>query len=104
MPSLQFGGGTVGEGAFSTPESITDLLETLTSCKINHIDTAPVYTATSPGASERLLGTAKLTDRGFNVNTKIKVTGDGPGQGSLRKEAIDQSLSASLTALGVVKV
>ena len=101
---LQFGGGTVGEGAFSTTDDTSKLLDTLAQCKINHIDTASVYPASAPGASEQLIGTAKAAQRGFVLNTKIKVIGDGPGQGSLTEEAIEDSLTRSLTTLGVDQV
>ncbi|KAL9040192.1 MAG: hypothetical protein Q9180_002065 [Flavoplaca navasiana] len=92
MPFIQFGGGTIGEGAFATIEDVGGLLETLAACGITEIDTAGVYPASAPGASERLLGAVKASDRGFTINTKIMVTGAGPGQGSLRKEAIDKSV------------
>ncbi|KAL8897402.1 MAG: hypothetical protein Q9192_002595 [Flavoplaca navasiana] len=104
MPFIQFGGGTLGEGAFATIEDVGPLLETLAACGITEIDTAGVYPASAPGASERLLGAVKASDRGFTINTKIMVTGDGPGQGSLRKEAIDKSVQRSLTTLGLPKI
>lgn len=101
---LHFGGGTIGEGAFATTDDTRKLLDTLAQCKIDHIDTAGVYPASAPGASEQLLGTAKAAQRGFVLDTKIKVTGDGPGQRSLTKEAIEESLTRSLTTLGVDQV
>lgn len=104
MPFIQFGGGTIGEGAFATIEDVGGLLETLAACGITEIDTAGVYPASAPGASERLLGAVKASDRGFTINTKIMVTGAGPGQGSLRKEAIDESVQRSLITLGVPNV
>lgn len=104
MPAIHFGGGTLGEGAFATVEDVGALLDTLATCGIKAVDTAGVYPSSAPGASERLLGAAKAADRGFTLNTKILVTGVGPGQGSLRKEAVDESLKRSLTTLGVPKV
>ncbi|KAL9002192.1 MAG: hypothetical protein Q9188_004862 [Gyalolechia gomerana] len=104
MPVLHFGGGTIGEGRFATVEDVSALLDTLTTSGIKTIDTAPVYPLSEHGASERLLGAAKAFPRGFTLNTKIMVTGDGPGQGSLRREAIDQSIQRSLTTLGVPNV
>ena len=101
---LHFGSGTVGEGAFATTDDTSKLLDTLAQCKIDHIDTAGVYPASAPGASERLLGTAKAAERGFVLDTKIKVIGDGPGQGSLTRDAIEESLTKSLTTLGVDQV
>lgn len=104
MPVIHFGGGTVGEGACATVEDVGGLLETLAACGITEIDTAGVYPTSAPGASERLLGAVKAFDRGFTINTKIMVTGHGPGQGSLIKEAIDESVQRSLTVLGVPNV
>ncbi|KAL9011348.1 MAG: hypothetical protein Q9173_003799 [Seirophora scorigena] len=104
MPVIQFGGGNVGEGAFATVEDVVALLDTLDACGIKEIDTAGVYPISSFGASERLLGAANAPNRGFIVNTKIMVTGEGPGQGSLRKKAIDESLRRSLTTLCVPNV
>jgi len=104
MPVLYFGGGTIGAGAFSTLDSTGALLDLLHASGITHIDTAGVYPATAPGASEYLLGAANVASRGFTVDTKIKVTGEGPGQGSLKTEAIDRSLATSLSALRVAKV
>lgn len=101
---LHFGGGTVGEGAFATTDDTSKLLDTLAQCKIDHIDTASVYPPSAPGASEQLIGTAKAAQRGFVLDTKIKVLGDGPGQGSLTKKAIEESLTRSLTTLGVDQV
>ncbi|KAL8656069.1 MAG: hypothetical protein Q9210_000507 [Variospora velana] len=104
MPLIHFGSGNVGEGAFATVEDVGGLLDTLATCGIKTIDTAGVYPLSAPGASERLLGAAKASDRGFTLNTKILMTGDGPGQGSLRKEAINESFQRSLTVLGLPKV
>lgn len=104
MPRLIFGGGTVGEGKFSTPETVSALLDCLRANNVKHIDTASVYPATAPGASEHLFGVANAARQGFTIDTKIKVTWNGPGQGSLKKEAIEQSLDSSLNKLGVAKV
>lgn len=81
MPLLYFGGGTVGEGAFSTTEGIGTLLDTLSACEVTHIDTAGVYPASSPGASERLVGNAKAAERGFTIDTKVMVTDRGLAKG-----------------------
>lgn len=104
MPIIYFGGGTIGEGAFSTPHDVKGLLDVLQSCKIEHIDTAGRYPGSAPGESERLIGAANAAERGFTIDTKILVTGKGPGQGSLTKSAIDESLTRSLKVLGVDQV
>ncbi|KAL8761592.1 MAG: hypothetical protein Q9184_002300 [Pyrenodesmia sp. 2 TL-2023] len=104
MPVIHFGAGTIGEGAFATVDDVGGILKTLAACGITEIDTAGVYPASSPGASERLLGAVKALDWGFTMNTKIMVTGEGPGQGSLKKEAIAESVQQSLTTLGVPKI
>lgn len=104
MPRLCFGGGTVGEGTFSTPEAASALLDCLQANNVRYIDTASVYPATAPGASEHLIGVANAAGQGFTIDTKIKVKGNGPGQGSLKKEAIEQSLASSLNELRVAQV
>jgi len=68
------------------------------SYNIHHIDTAPVYPA-SPGASERLVRTAKAGERGLTIDTKIEVAGDGPGRGSLKKEASSECIGRSMELL-----
>lgn len=103
-PTLYFGGGTVGEGQFSTPSTVTTLLSVLHKDGIVHIDTAPVYPGSAPGSSEHLFGAAGAATQGFTLCTKIKVTGEGPGKGSLTEEAIERSLKGSLNALGVDEV
>lgn len=106
MPNLHFGGGTIGEGAFATPENVNQLMNVLQSCHINRIDTTAVYPGTSPGESQRLLGAVKAAESGFSIDTKILVNlGEGhPGQGSLRRTAIRESLAASLEALDIPEV
>ena len=94
----------IGDGRFSTVEDIDNLLEVLQASRIESIDTAPVYPGTAPGTSERLLGEAKAAEKGFVIDTKVKVTGEGPGQGSLTKDAINESVSRSLETLGVNEV
>lgn len=104
MPVLHFGGGTIGAGAFSTSEEVSNLLDKLQNGNVHHIDTAGVYPMSAPGGSEKVLGAADAAGRGFVIDTKILVTGPGPGQGSLAKEAVAQSLAMSLKRLRVGKV
>lgn len=104
MPSIHFGGETIGEGSFATTEDVNALLEKLTACGIKPIDTAGVYPGSVPGSSERLLGDAKASQRGFTLNTKIMVIGDPPGYGSLKEEAINESVQRSPAALSVPRV
>lgn len=101
MPALYFGAGAIGQGRFATPENVSGLLEVLKKHSINHIDTAGIYLLTSPGSSEQLLGAAGVGRGGFIIDTKIKMTGEGPGQGSLTKEAIDQSVEMGVRALAL---
>lgn len=104
MPEIQVGDGTVGGGEFAIAQDVDASLDTLAACEILSINAAGVYPAPAHGASERLLGAAKASDRHFIMNTKIMVTGDGPGQGSLRRKAIDESIQEGLATLGVSNV
>ncbi|KAL8648175.1 MAG: hypothetical protein Q9210_005140 [Variospora velana] len=104
MPGIQFGAGNVGEGGFATVEDVVAILDTLDTCGIKVIDTAALYPNPAIGASERLLGAAKAHHRGFIINTKMMITADGPGKGSLKKEAINESIPRSLSALCVPNV
>ncbi|KAL8701999.1 MAG: hypothetical protein Q9201_004621 [Fulgogasparrea decipioides] len=104
MRNFHFGGGNVGAGTFSTPETTSALLGFQLANNIRCIDTVSVYPATAPGASEHLITAANAAGKGFTIDTKIKVMGKGPSQGSLRREAIEQSLASSLHELAVAKV
>ena len=104
MPKLLFGGGTIGKGAFSTAKETDTLLDVLKASEINYIDTAAVYPPSDPGMSERLIGATRAGEQGFTIDTKIKVTGQGPGEGSLRRAAIDESVAKSLKVLNVDQV
>ena len=103
MPALLFGCATIGN-SFSAAENMSALFDTLKACRINYLDTAAVYPPSNPGGSERLIGAAKAAEKGFTIHTKIKVRGDDPGHGSLKKEAINESVANSLEVLGVDQV
>jgi aflatoxin B1 aldehyde reductase len=104
MPVLLFGAATIGGRTFNTAEDTSALLDALKACKINHLDTAAVYPLMNPGASERLIGVAKAGEKGFVIDTKIKIRKEGPKHESLKKEAIDDSVANSLEILGVSQV
>lgn len=103
QPTLIFGSGNLGL-SFSTPDKAAELLQFLQSKGISHIDTARRYPALHPGLSETLLGQANAAERGFIVDTKIKVTPENGPEGSLTKERIGESIKESLEALGVSQV
>ncbi|KAI4136857.1 MAG: hypothetical protein LQ341_005408 [Variospora aurantia] len=102
--SWKFGAGNVGEGEFVTVEAGVAILDTLDACGIKVLDTAAAYPLPAVGASERMLGAIKASDRDFIINTKILITEDGPGKGSLKKEAINESVQRSLSTLRVPNV
>ncbi len=95
-PLLIYGGAAVGD-SYTTPEAVSELLNTLQSLGIDRIDTAARYPATNSGASERLLGLAGAAKHGFTIDTKVVCSGDGSG--SLEPAAIDKSLEGSYERL-----
>ena len=101
MPHTIFGCANIG-GQISRLDDVLQLLGTFRASGATEIDTAARYPPTSPGASQRLLGEAKVAETGFNVDTKIKVGSDP--RGSLTAAAVDASIEESLASLGVSKV
>ncbi|KAL9046575.1 MAG: hypothetical protein Q9214_000620 [Letrouitia sp. 1 TL-2023] len=99
MSSILFGGASLGEGAFSTDESMAAIYDTLAAAEISRIDTARRYPKSSPGCSEQLLGSTGAIKRGFAIDTKINVTSVGQSGGSLSKNKIKESVAASSAAL-----
>lgn len=97
--SIIFGGASLGEGAFSTDESMVAVYDTLVAAKISRIDTARRYPKMAPGCSEQLLGSTRAINHGFAIDTKINVTSVSQSGGSLSKDKIKESIAASLTAL-----
>ena len=77
-------------------------LDTLKTSAVTELDTAARYPSTSPGASQRLFGEAKVAELGFYIDTKIKIGSDP--RGSLTAAAIDASIEESLTSLGIPMV
>lgn len=102
-PNLIFGGGFIGHN-FANVEDVSDLLDYLIQVKINRVDSARLYPITNPGASETLLGDAKAADRGFTIDTKIKVPPTGDGRDTLSPNAIEASIAESFAALKVQQV
>ena len=102
-PDLIFGAAFVGHD-FTTAAQVTELLECLSTKKINRIDTARLYPITNSGASEKLLGEAKAAEHGFIIDTKIMTSPIGDGRGTLKASAIDESIDGSFAALGTQQV
>lgn len=98
-PKLIFGCATVGYSFTNTAET-SQLLDIVKSTGITTLDTAARYPPSSPGLSEKLLGSAGAVDKGFAVDTKINVFGNG--EGCLAAPAIEESLNQSLTDLSEV--
>jgi aryl-alcohol dehydrogenase-like predicted oxidoreductase len=101
-PQLIFGAASFGD-AFREAKDAQSVLDILKSHNIKRIDTAGRYPRTNPGLSEDLLGTVKAAEQGFTIDTKI-LAGSGDGSGELKREKIEESVSASLRRLGVSKV
>ncbi|KAI0099188.1 Aldo/keto reductase [Nemania sp. FL0031] len=91
-PQLIFGGASIG-AAFTTREQVVELLRTLQSLGVTRIDTAARYPPTNFGASERLLGEARVADLGFSIDSKIFV--GSVAEGSLAPHAIETSMTQS---------
>ncbi|KAK0637356.1 hypothetical protein B0T17DRAFT_521456 [Bombardia bombarda] len=96
-PQLIFGGSTIGD-AYSTAQSVTDLLKPLKSLGFDEIDTAALYPVTDMGASERLLGEVGAKSLGFDVDTKILVTSKD-ANGTMEPTKIEKSVADSLGRL-----
>ncbi|KAI1335584.1 Aldo/keto reductase [Xylariaceae sp. FL0016] len=94
-PKLIFGAANIGT-SYATPQAVSDLLDTLQSVGIDRIDTAARYPPTDPGASERLLGEAGVSERGFAIDTKIL-------PGSHRPEAVAKSVGGSYERLQLLE-
>lgn len=101
LPNLLFGAALIGD-SHKTEEEVKGLLDQVQSLGISRIDTAARYPKTDPGASERLLGLSGAVQRGFTLDTKVNLTGDGSG--SLKPAAIEKSVVQSCKSLGVDKV
>ena len=99
-PRTLFGCANIGK-AYSTKAEVETLLETLKRGNVNHLDTAARYPPTSPGLSEKLLGEANAGDS-MIVDTKILIHGDGSG--TLKEEAIGQSIKQSYESLKLSKI
>lgn len=100
-PQLIFGGASIG-ARFVDLHDMAALENALQTSSITRVDTAARYPVNSPGQSQRLLGEARFTEKGFSIDTKINYFGDGSG--TLAAEAIDASLQESLLSLNVSKV
>lgn len=95
-PHLIFGCATIGH-SFTQASEVSTLLDILKSAGIKRLDTAARYPPTAPGLSQKLLGEAEAAEKGFAIDTKIKVVGSS--EGSLTAPAIEESLSGSLASL-----
>lgn len=89
--------GGVGFGAFSTQESVEELMNVLEAAGVHNFDTARIYAG---GQGETLLGKVKAGSR-FTIDTKV---GGGFVPGSLKKGELVKNAKASLHALGMDKV
>lgn len=101
-PELIFGTASFGMEMteFQDTESVRKLLEQARSLGITHLDTAARYPPLSPGRSEELLGLAHDVSGAFKVDTKVLASTSNPdGSGELSREAIAQSVDASLKRL-----
>ncbi len=100
-PQLIFGTGTMGmnEVDFKDTASVSSLLQVLKSCGVARIDTAARYPGLFPGRAEELLGQCKDQASDFSIDTKIALDMKTDGSGELTPEAVDKSVSDSLSRL-----
>ena len=96
-PKLLFGAAGFGVEFVST-EAVREILETLSALGITEIDTAARYPPTDMGASERLLGATKAASLGFQIDTKVLITGRDTS-GTLEADKIATSLQTSHKSL-----
>jgi hypothetical protein len=108
LPNIVFGAGGIGKGRIShtwtTPESTTELLDSLEDLGLKQLDSGASYPPGAPWVTETLLGQAEAAKRGFVIDTKVLIIRETQGKGSLSEENIDSSLKKSLELLGVEKV
>ncbi|KAJ5787631.1 hypothetical protein N7457_002621 [Penicillium paradoxum] len=90
--------GAQGFGVAWTESNVDSLMNSLKQAGISQFDTAALYPATNPGASEDLLGKAK--PRNAIIGTKVLFIGDE----SLSRENMGNSIRASLDRLKVTKI
>ncbi|KAJ5963978.1 uncharacterized protein N7479_003854 [Penicillium vulpinum] len=90
--------GAQGFGVAWTADNVDHLMNSLTKTGINEFDTAALYPATNPGASEKLLGEKRPKDA--VIHTKVLFSVDD----SLSFRNIGTSIMASLERLQVKKI
>lgn len=90
--------GAQGFGVAWTEENVDQLMSSLKEAEIQQFDTAALYPATNPGASEELLG--KKKPENAVLDTKVLFIGDE----SLSLKNMGNSIRASLERLQVKKV
>lgn len=108
-PHLVFGAGSFGGAkdiftyGFDTPEKVTEVLDVLQRLEIAEIDSAAGYPPNgTPGQAEELLGQSKVIERGFNISSKVLVTGVEGGH--MSDELVTASLDRTLTSLSTSKL
>lgn len=97
-PDLIYGCATIGH-SFKTELEVSSLLHTINSNGITRLDTAARYPPTAPGLSQKLLGEASASKKGFQIDTKINIPPGTTPDGHLSASAIQKSADESLVSL-----
>lgn len=93
-PQLIFGCGGLGN-EFTGEDSVTELLNTLKTLGVQHLDTAGLYPPTDIGASQRLIGQMGAARLGFTIDTKVLISMQG-FKGTLEPQKIETSIETSI--------
>ncbi|KAH8646137.1 NADP-dependent oxidoreductase domain-containing protein [Xylariales sp. PMI_506] len=105
-PTLVFGAGGIGDTeksftyTFTTPETVSELLETLKASSVLELDSAASYPPRGPWRTETLLGQSHATDKGFIIDSKV----ESHAGRKLDEETIPKSLKKTLELLGTDKI
>ena len=108
MPAhLVFGAGGIGTTAKSftftwdTPEKVSELLLVLDRIGVTELDSAASYPPGNPWNTETLLGQSKAAAKGFIIDSKVAVHGQGP---KLHDSGVGASIDQTLELLGTSKI
>jgi aflatoxin B1 aldehyde reductase len=100
-PKVIFGSALLGM-SFNDLETVNLALDTLSKAGIQNVDTAPRYPPFQPGTSEKLLGEASATKKGFQIDSKVLAQPGGGGE--LEPALLKKSIMDTLARLDTTEV
>ena len=100
-PQIIFGIASFGTDRteFQEASDVLLFLPTLRDLHINRLDIGARYPPLNPGRAEKLIGESEELSSGFLVDTKVYTDTKTDASGDLTSEAIETSLSNSLSRL-----